>query len=166
MCVTIQQHDNYWNTAKLSLQYCSTILKPWSWFCLYPFFFFTFFAAKKHMKSPQLHHSPLSVLYYKCQEGNLKFIKDTTKSQDVKIGLCYTGMNHRKPHHIALGSVTFTTREKRSWSHQWQVSEIIRSVCSNSWSKTTKQWAMLGRILRWKQVLYKILGHPYLAYGV
>lgn len=122
--------------------------------------------CKKHMKSPQLHHSPVSVLYYKCQEGNLKFIKDTTQSQDVKIGLCYTGMNHRKPHHIALGSVTFTTREKRSWSHQWQVSEIIRSVCSNSWSKTTKQWAMLGRILRWKQVLYKILGHPYLAYGV
>lgn len=77
-------------------------------------FLYLFLLKKNHIKSSQLHHIPVSVLYYKCQAGNLKFIKDTSQSQDVKIGLCNTGMNHRKPCHIALGSVTFTTREKRS----------------------------------------------------
>lgn len=41
------------------------------------------------MKSLWLHHIPVSMLYYKCQVGNLKFIKDTSQSRDVKIGLSY-----------------------------------------------------------------------------
>lgn len=54
----------------------------------YPFFFLTFlFFCENYMKSQWLHHIPVSVLYYKCQAGNLKFIKDTSQSQDVKIGL-------------------------------------------------------------------------------
>jgi len=64
------------------------------------------------MKSPELHHIPVSVLYYICQTGNLKFIKDASQSQDVKTGLCHTGMNKRKPCRIALGSAIFTTQQK------------------------------------------------------
>lgn len=55
----------------------------------YPILFLTFFFPEQTTCNPYSCIVFLFLWYHKCQVGNLKFIKDASQSQDLKIGLSY-----------------------------------------------------------------------------
>lgn len=74
--------------CKLVTSYCSIILEPWSWCCFIQSFSLPFFPEKTTC-NPYSCIVFLFLCYHKSQVENLKFIKDKSQSQDVKIVLSY-----------------------------------------------------------------------------
>lgn len=86
------------------------------------------------MKPLWLHCINVSVLYYRWQAGNLKFIRDTSQSQDIKFGLSYR--------HEPQNAMSYSFRECNIHDSGREILELSVSslwICAQQelkWDKT------------------------------